>query len=163
MYEKRHNNNNNARNKKIISTTWGIVIVVALAIAGLLFHLSSQRNEYTIQDVGWRREIPVMEYRSHTRRTNKRTRIVHSWDRVKTLYEEDKGKDESLMKWPSTEGVSLTSSRKLGERKQSYWVSYINDKNSAVKGYFEDKDLFDIAEEGKTVVVDGFGQVKEIK
>lgn len=59
--------------------------------------------------------------------------------------------------------MSLTSSRKLGERKQSYWVSYINDKNSAVKGYFEDKDLFDIAEEGKTVVVDGFGQVKEIK
>lgn len=42
-------------------------------------------------------------------------------------------------------------------------VAYVNDKSNTVKGYFEDKDLFDIAEEGKIVVVDGFGQVKEIK
>lgn len=72
MYEKR-NNNNNARNRKILLTAWGVVIVVAITIAGLVFHLSSQRNEYTIQDVGWRREIPVMEYRSHTRRFHKWT------------------------------------------------------------------------------------------
>lgn len=153
------------RKKTILKT----ILISALVIAGIgiFWHFYSQENEYKIEKVGWRREIPILEYQRHYRHSKPGTRISHTWDHVDLLYTEEEGKDESKMYWPRTyvpeNNGAVVGNKKQGTREQLFWVSYTNDKGETVERYFDSAELFEKAESGKIAVVNGFGQIKQIK
>lgn len=65
------------------------------------------------------------------------------------------------MSWPRTGVPEYTNraegKRKEGDKKESYWVSYLDKEGKERQVYFDNEELFDKAEEGKQVIINGFG------